>query len=499
VIQEQDMTEDQAKNAAGPPSEKLTFWQKLGFGVGDIYGGGSFIVIGIYYLNFLTDVVRINPALAGTVFLISKVYDAVTDPVEGILTDRTRTPLGRRRPYLLAGILLVFLSFFVLWYPVDYPDEWKRFLFVVMAYLFFSTVVSIVKLSYNALAAELTLDYDERTSLSSFRIFFSVVSSLVAAVLPLEIVKRAPNVRSGYSTMGLAFGAFFALPFIATVISTRERPDFQRERQPFRWRETFIEPFRIRTFLHALLMYLFAFTAIDAVMSLVIYYMKYFLGRGDETNYVTGALLLAEIVALPFYNWLARRTNKRVGYIVGASIWIVTMLFSLAVVPAAPSFLVYVFAALVGLGAGGIVVMIYAIFPDIPDVDELKTGQRREGTYSSMIAFTRKLSGAVALFLVSNGLALAGYVLPVEEVVAGVTQLVEQPQSEPFIMILRLMFAFVPIVLVGLGLLFALRYPLTSEVHRRLSRVLERRRRDEPEAPEARREAEDLSRILIGG
>ena len=494
------MTETQTtRDTAQQSSEKLTFWQKLGFGVGDIYGGGSFVIIGIYYLNFLTDVVRINPALAGTVFLISKVYDAITDPIEGILADRTRTPLGRRRPYLLAGVVFVFLSFFALWYPVDYAAERQRFLFVVAAYLFFSTVVSIVKLSYNALAAELTLDYDERTSLSSFRILFSVISSLLCAVLPLEIVKAAPNVRSGYITVGLGFGAFFALPFIATVVSTRERPAFQHEVQPFRWRETFVEPFRVRTFVHALAMYLLAFIAIDAVMSTVIYYMKYFLGRGDETNYVTGTLLLAEVVAIPFYNWLSRRTNKRVGYIVGASVWMVTMLFSFAVVPAAPSFVVYVFAALVGLGVGGIVVMIYAIFPDIPDVDELKTGQRREGIYSSMIAFTRKLSGAVALFLVSNSLALAGYVLPVEEVVAGVTKLVEQPQSDMFILTLRLIFAFVPIVLVGLSLLFAFRYPLTSKAHRRLSRVLEVRRSDETESPEVRQEAEELQRKLIGG
>jgi len=492
------MTNRPTVDSGAQATERLTFWQKLGFGVGDIYGGGSFVVVGIYYLNFLTDVVRINPALAGTVFLISKIYDAVTDPFEGILTDRTRTPLGRRRPYLLAGVVLVFLSFFALWYPVDYAEEWQRFVFVVVAYLFFSTVVSIVKLSYNALAAELTLDYDERTSLSSFRIFFSVVSSLLSAVLPLEIVKRAPSVSSGYVTMGLAFGTFFALPFIATVISTRERPAFQQDVRPFRWREAFVEPFRVRTFVHALVMYLLAFIAIDAVMSTVIYYMKYYLGRGDEANYVTGTLLLAEIVALPFYNWLSRRTNKRVGYIVGASVWIATMVFSFAVVPAAPSFVIYVFAALVGLGVGGVVVVIYAIFPDIPDVDELKTGRRREGVYSSMIAFTRKLSGAVALFLVSNSLALAGYVMPVEEVVGGTTQLVEQPQSETFILTLRLIFALVPILLVGLSLFFAFRYPLTSEVHQRLCRVLEARRHDRSEDAELQQEAEKLHRTLIG-
>jgi oligogalacturonide transporter len=200
--------------------EKLSLWRKIGFGLGDIFGGGSGVVISFYYLYFLTDVVRINPALAGTAFLISKIYDAITDPFEGLLTDRTRTRLGRRRPYLLAGILLIFLSFFVLWYPVSFASEMGRFAFTLGAYLFFSTVVSIVMVSYNALASEMSLDYHERTSISTSRIFFSTVSSILSAVLPLEIVKLFPDVRSGYIAMGLIFGAFYALPFIITVAVT---------------------------------------------------------------------------------------------------------------------------------------------------------------------------------------------------------------------------------------------------------------------------------------
>ena len=177
-------------------SEKLGLWQKIGYGLGDIYGGGACVIVGFYYLIFLTDVVRINPALAGTAILVSKVYDSITDPFEGVLSDRTRTQLGRRRPYLLAGVPLVFLSFFALFYPtgsegpLGLAQELYRFVFVVGMYLFFSTVVSIVMLNYNALQSEITLDYDERTSLSSVRIFFSTVSSLVCALVPLEIVKR---------------------------------------------------------------------------------------------------------------------------------------------------------------------------------------------------------------------------------------------------------------------------------------------------------------------
>src|SRR5512137_3204908 len=108
-------------------SEKLTFWQKLGYGVGDFYGGGAGTLISFFYLVFLTDVVRISPGLAGTVILISKVYDALTDPFEGVLSDRTRTRLGRRRPYLLAGILLVFLSFLAMFYSVAYESQTARF------------------------------------------------------------------------------------------------------------------------------------------------------------------------------------------------------------------------------------------------------------------------------------------------------------------------------------------------------------------------------------
>src|SRR5512141_1373036 len=115
--------------------EKLTFWQKLGYGLGDFYGGGAGTLISFFYLVFLTDVVRISPGLAGTVILVSKIYDSITDPFEGVLSDRTRTRLGRRRPYLLAGIPLVFLSFFGLFYPASFESETARFWFVIAAYL----------------------------------------------------------------------------------------------------------------------------------------------------------------------------------------------------------------------------------------------------------------------------------------------------------------------------------------------------------------------------
>jgi len=246
------------------------------------------------------------------------------------------------------------------------------------------------------------------------------------------------------------------------------------------------------------LMYLLAFVAMDTVSSIVVYYMKYYLGRGDETSFVNGTLLVAQVVSLPFYTALSRRTNKRTGYITGALIWIGAMLTSFLLAPSNPSFVIYVFATVVGLGTGGIVVMIYAIFPDIPDVDELNTGQRREGIYAALVTFARKLSSAVAIFAVSNAIAWAGYVTPLEETSGGITRLIEQPQSATFILVLRGIFALVPIILLFVALAFALRYPLTSQTHLRLNHLLTARRSGEPLTPEQQTESADLRRILIG-
>src|SRR4030042_815529 len=242
--QEDEMKQNtpETRTATASGTAPLGLGTKIGYGVGDIFGGGAMVIVGSYYLFFLTDVVRINPGLAGTAFLVSKLWDAVTDPFEGVLTDRTRTRFGRRRPFLLAGIPFIFLSFFLMWYPVSFATAAARFAWVLAASLFFSTVISLVMTPYSALAAELTLDYHERGSLMSWRVLFSSVSSLVCAVAPLEIVKLFPDVRTGWMAMAVMFGLFFALPFVAVFLTTRERPEVPRPLRPVSPRENLLGP-----------------------------------------------------------------------------------------------------------------------------------------------------------------------------------------------------------------------------------------------------------------
>jgi oligogalacturonide transporter len=344
----------------------------------------------------------------------------------------------------------------------------------------------------------LTADYNERTSVSSFRIFFSSLGSIISAVVPLELVKLFPDVHQGYIAMGLAFGLFYAIPFIFTVMAVRERPDFQRPLTKFDWREGFIEPFKVKTFVLALVMYLMAFVAMDVVQSVVVYFMKNYVQHPQDITLVNGTLLIAQLVCLPAYVYLSRKTNKRTAYIVGAAVWMLVMLTSLLLGPGQPRWTMYLFAACVGFGTGGVVVIMYAIFPDIPDVGELRNGKRQEGTFSALTTFTRKLSSAFSLFLVGNFLNITGYLPPVQQVVSGATKLVEQPQSPQFLLFLRLLFVLVPVVFLTIAVLVASKFPLTLEAHQRLTRVLEARRAGEPETEELRQEARELTDLLAG-
>ncbi len=465
---------------------KLTFKTKLGYGMGDIYGGGATTIISMYYLYFLTDVLLINPVLAGTAFLISKIWDALTDPFMGIISDNTRTRFGRRRPYFLAGIVLIFVSFVLMWAPVPIQREGLKFLYVLIAYLFFSTVFTIVWVPYNSIAAELSSDYDERTRLSTYRMIFSNISGILAGTIAKDVfvdMMFGDDKATGFFVMSIAFGLFFALPYIATFLFCKEPPEAMLAPKKkigslkIFFHDYLVEPLKLRPFRFVVMMYLFGFMAQDAVMAMAIYFLTYSLGISSMMTLLV-PVYLCMLIAIPVVERISLKIGKRLTYMGSCILWIISF-FLVPLISKDQVMTIYLFGALFGTAAAGIQVMVFAIFPDIPDADELFSGRRREGLFSGIFAFLRKTGGALVMFFVGNSIHWAGYKPPVETHVDGVLKSIPQQQTPEFQLILMLMFILIPCIFILIAFLSCYRYPLTKECHARLIDFLKARQKGE--------------------
>lgn len=472
--------------------KNLTKGEIAVFGMGDLFGGGGQLVINFFYLIFLTDVVKLNPGLAGVIVLISRIWDAVSDPLMGIISDNTKSKYGRRRPYILLGGIGIIIAFIMLWWPVSFGTQAVTFAYVLFAYLFYSTISTIIMVPYSSMSSEVSMDYKERTVVNGTRLFFSQFASLLCAVLPMEIVKMASNVETGYILLGIVFGIFFAIPLIMIFFICRERAPMTHTKSKFSFK-TFVAPFKIRSFRLLIIIYMLAFFSMDVISSVFAYYMKYFLERPNELNYVLGTMLIMQIVFLPIVVMLANKIGKAKVFIISASIWIGGAALLGLFAPSWPGFTIYVIAAIIGMGLCGCVVMPWTMFPDVTDVGELYFGERKSGSFSGIMTFVRKSSSAFGIFIVSQILNISGYIKP--ETIDGKEVLFDQPES--LISALKVIVFAIPVVLLIITIFFAKKYPLTKAMHDKLRNLLEFKRGDIEKTDLSESEIEELTNTLI--
>ncbi len=458
-------TEKATNTSAG----KLKFSTKFWFAAADLYGGGAFNIINFYYAIFLTTVVKISPFWAGIVIAVSKVWDAISDPLMGRISDNTRTKWGRRRPYFLIGVPFIFVSFFLLWFPADFSDQILRIAFAMLAYIFFSTVNTMVMVPYQAMMPELTDDYNERSSVSGIRMGFSLGSSLLCAVIPPVIWGAFDNVRMGYIAMAVVFGAFFALPWIGTFFKTKERNEYMHE--PKRKGNIFkelIETMQVKSFRKLVYMYLCSFLALDVITTLFMFFMKFYLVKEEMGNLVLGVLILVEICSIPLAVFIAKKTSKKFSFALGSLLWAFFAVCTLFITPQMSIAVMFVLAALMGVSLAMPVVMVFSIFSDVTDVGELYFEKRAEGRFSGVQTLIRKACSAGAIALVMMGLGLAGF-----KEGEGIVQ----PESA--ILTIRLILAIVPAVLLVVGAYIAKTMPLDNEKYNKLRKYLDSKRSGE--------------------
>lgn len=474
--------------------KELGIKESLIFASGDLFGGGAQVMIGFYYLIFLTDIVGLRPSLAGLVVLVSKFWDAISDPLMGLITDGTESRFGRRKPYFLAGFFGIIAAFLLLWYPISSSNQLITFSYVLFAYLFYSTVNTMVMVPYSAMSSEISEDVIRRNNANGMRLFFSQVSSLLCAVLPLEIVKLFGDIQTGYLVMAGLFGVFFAVPFLLIFFFTEERIIVKAEKTRFSLKDI-AAPFRIRSFRILIGIYLSAFLTMDVVSAVFAYYMKYYLNRPGELNLVLGTMLITQIVLVPLVMYSANRIGKARTLRYSTYIWIIGVALLGLLTPEWQGAAVYFNAAIMGIGLIGGIVIPWIMYPDVTDVGELVFGRRKSGSFSGVMTFMRKLSSALGIFLVSVSLDIAGYIEPVKEMVNGKTVETAFAQPDSVITALKIVLVAFPVVFLGIVLLNSFRYPLSYAMHQRLRNVLAFQRGEsetEPDPAEVEAVLEEL-------
>jgi GPH family glycoside/pentoside/hexuronide:cation symporter len=386
---------------------------------------------------------------------IGRTWDYINDPLVGILTDRTRSRWGRRRPYLLFGAIPFGLMFAMLWFRPPTDSQFLLAAYYAAAYFFFDTSYTFVTMPYFALTPELTSDYDERTALTTYRMAFSIIGSLMAFIVPLMIIgKMNPENANRVFMMGIIFGAICAVPPILTFFGARERPEYYERSQPG-MRESLRAVWKNRPFLFAAGIFLFTWTAIDIIQAFLLYFLKYRMNLESESDLIMGTIFIVALLVLPFWEWASRKTDKRKAYIAGMIFFAGVMCTLILVSPSLGLPMILALSVLAGIGVSAVHVLTWSIIPDAVEVDELSTGQRHEGIFYSLVSLFKKIASSIAIPLTLLVLQWSGYVS---------NAAVQKPSA---ILAIRILIGPVPSVLLLAGIAFAIFYPLDRASHAR--------------------------------
>ncbi|MCW6036135.1 MFS transporter [Spirulina subsalsa FACHB-351] len=556
-----------------PADEHLRFSTKLAYGAGDLGTAISANVMIFFLLFFLTNVAGLSPGLASLVLAVGKVWDAINDPITGILSDRTRTRWGRRIPWMLAGAIPFGLFYCLLWIVPRFSEnvttnEWLLFAYYVTIAIGFHLAYTVVNLPYTTLTPELTRDYNERTRLNSFRMAFSIGGSIFSLILAQIVFLLYPDDSfTQFRVLGTACAMIAVLSTLWCVLRIQERgmePLIPLEkRQQWGWislwiggacglygfsilffntlksllvylgndpifiiflrsfdfnvingillcilfivagltlidsvpeeyltiqtnseetqtnafptlnlREQFQIALSTKPFLYLIGIYLCSWLAVQLTASILIYFVVSWMGF-TEASFPLTAIAVQGTALIMLFVWqqVSNKLGKKKVYFMGTFLWLIAQ-SGLFFLQPGQVLLMYGLAILAGTGVSVAYLIPWSMVPDIIELDELKTGQRREGIFYGFMVLLQKLCLAFSLFIVGQTLEWAGFIkqVPGEPIPI-------QPDSALFA--IRVAIGPLPMLMLIIGLILAYFYPITQEVHQEIRLQLLERKQSE--------------------
>ncbi|TVQ35773.1 MAG: MFS transporter [Spirochaetaceae bacterium] len=440
---------------------------KVGFGICDLGGNLFFTIMGFYLLFFLTDVVGLRAGLAGTALMIGKLWDAVSDPAVGYLSDRTSSRWGRRRPYIFVGAITLFLSMIWVFTPVRFDNQLTLFGYVALVYCILNTTYTLVNIPYGALTPELTEDFDERTVLNGYRMVFAVVGTFIGAATVLPLVQLGGGSDAGWTIMGGVMGAIMMGTALVTFFTVREQYS-ARVAERINVIRSYLQVLKMKPFLTALIPWSLHITGINIIQAGLLYYFGNI--YGDESGFLVALplLLLSSIIFIPIWVKISERIGKKRCYNIGMLIFAASIIvfFFLGHILGMQFSFVIMFVA--GIGFATQYVMPYSMVPDIVEYDYSQTGIRREGVFYGMWTFVSKTGQAFGIALTGWVLSAFGYREP--------SVLVPDPlQTDAARLGIRLLTGPIPATFFVAGVIVLSFYPITRARYNEIIEIIRRR------------------------
>ncbi|MDJ0845492.1 MAG: MFS transporter [Crocosphaera sp.] len=542
-----------------PNTEKLHFTTKLAYGAGDFGPAIAANILVFYLLFFFTNVAGLPPGLAGSILMIGKISDAINDPIIGVLSDKTRSRWGRRLPWILGGIIPFSLFYALQWIVPQFSEnstvnQWGLFAYYVIIGIFFNIAYTTVNLPYTALTPELTPDYNERTSLNSFRFSFSIGGSILSLILYILVSIAYPNnpqirfvilglscsflgiiallwcslriqekgkeailnlsqkkqlglVLTGIGILGIIYGILRIIPVTSTLIGGTGKIDYisffsllsslllfgfgysllfakvenhlvnneAKEEKTVSEQSSslsFLQQLKIvfnnRPFLFVIGIYLCSWLAVQLTASILVYFVVSYMNlREDQSGLVALAVQGTALIMLFFWQALCQKLDKKIVYFLGTGVWIIAQIGLFLLQPGQVTFM-FILAIMAGFGVSVAYLIPWSMVPDVIELDELETGQRREGVFYAFMVLLQKFGLALGLFLVGLVLEAAGFV----------EQIPGQPiptQPETALLAIRIAVAPLPAIILIMGLILAYFYPITRDFHQEIRLKLKER------------------------
>jgi len=406
--------------------------------------------VAVYLPNYYTDELGLSAGMLSWVLMAGRLWDAVTDPVMGHLSDRTRSRWGRRRPYFLVAAIPLWIVFYYTWSPSPGLSPAGLFTHLLLCYLVLFTFWTIFWIPYISLGMELTPHYHERTRLFGLRQGFYLLGTAVGMLAPEAFAKASGGTAAGYPRMAFVFGGLSCVLILVAFARIRERPEAAAAGH-FPFFEGLRVTFRNRAFVVLMFTYLIALVGGSFIAPLTLYMAKYVIKAREVVPIVMLSYLAGSVASIPVWVRMSRKLGKN-------RTWSIAMLLATAVYATSMLYhegtwqLWIVLAAIVGAANGCTMTLGPSISADVIDSDELETGRRREGAFMGIWSFMDKAAIGLAIFVGMQGLDAIGYVP-------------NQDQSETVVSGIKFLYCIVPAICHLAAVIVFQRFPITAEVH----------------------------------